>query len=422
LKGLEIVLKNNIFNFDGKTYKQISGTAMGTKMAPSYATLTLGYLEECILYPKIENVFGTDILHYFKENFQRFLDDGFFIANSNFNEEMEETFFNTINNRLKFTMEKSKEKINFLDITVEINEQGTISTDIFYKMTDSHQYLDFYSCHPKHVRTNIPYNMMRRISRIVSNKEQKYQRFAEMAKWLKLRNYPEQLINDAIEKCSDDNQSIYRSNDKQEETNGNTINFVTTFNPNNPEIYPTVNKCFDILKMNDETKNVFKNNSLRKSYKQPKNLKKLLTKAKFETEKIILKVNKCNKPRCKTCLSIIVGTEMQMENGEIFKINSNMNCNSRNLIYILKCNGCPRTYIGETSDALNLRINVHRQQIRDPNLRHLYVSKHLSSCPTNLDVKFKVMPIRKIFSNDTILRRNFEQDMINKFKPSLNRT
>jgi hypothetical protein len=38
----------------GKFYQQKRGTAMGTKMAPTYATLVLGYLEH-ILYEQLLN-------------------------------------------------------------------------------------------------------------------------------------------------------------------------------------------------------------------------------------------------------------------------------------------------------------------------------------------------------------------------------
>ena len=38
----EIVLKNNIFEFDEKTFKQKRGTATGTKFAPPYAILFIG--------------------------------------------------------------------------------------------------------------------------------------------------------------------------------------------------------------------------------------------------------------------------------------------------------------------------------------------------------------------------------------------
>ena len=43
---LEIVLTNNHFEFDGTFYHQISGTAMGTKLAPSYANLFITKFEE----------------------------------------------------------------------------------------------------------------------------------------------------------------------------------------------------------------------------------------------------------------------------------------------------------------------------------------------------------------------------------------
>ena len=46
---LELVLKNNIFEFFDKTYKQIRGTAIGTKFAPPYAVLFMAALEEKIL-------------------------------------------------------------------------------------------------------------------------------------------------------------------------------------------------------------------------------------------------------------------------------------------------------------------------------------------------------------------------------------
>ena len=37
---VEVVLNNNIFEFDEKTFKQKRGTAIGTKFAPPYAILS----------------------------------------------------------------------------------------------------------------------------------------------------------------------------------------------------------------------------------------------------------------------------------------------------------------------------------------------------------------------------------------------
>ena len=43
---IKIVLKKNVFEFNNDYYLQIQGTAMGTKMAPAYANLFMGKLEE----------------------------------------------------------------------------------------------------------------------------------------------------------------------------------------------------------------------------------------------------------------------------------------------------------------------------------------------------------------------------------------
>ena len=46
---LEVVLHNNTFEFNNEYYKQIQGTAMGTKLAPAYANIFMGKLEHSIL-------------------------------------------------------------------------------------------------------------------------------------------------------------------------------------------------------------------------------------------------------------------------------------------------------------------------------------------------------------------------------------
>ena len=57
LEALCLILRNNNFNFQGKFYRQLRGTAMGTKVAAVYATLTLGYLE-LSLYNTINTNYG----------------------------------------------------------------------------------------------------------------------------------------------------------------------------------------------------------------------------------------------------------------------------------------------------------------------------------------------------------------------------
>ena len=48
IKLAEFVLKNNIFEHNKSVFKELRGTAIGTKMAPPYAIIFMGSLEENI--------------------------------------------------------------------------------------------------------------------------------------------------------------------------------------------------------------------------------------------------------------------------------------------------------------------------------------------------------------------------------------
>ena len=62
---------------------------------------------------------------------------------------------NKLHPNLKFTYRKSKEKINFLDVVIKINE-GRIINDLYYKPANDHQYLHYDSCHGNHFSQTIP--------------------------------------------------------------------------------------------------------------------------------------------------------------------------------------------------------------------------------------------------------------------------
>ena len=54
--GIELILNNNFFQFNKVNFIQTLGIAMGTKMAPTYANLTLKYLEEKSLVKKAKTI------------------------------------------------------------------------------------------------------------------------------------------------------------------------------------------------------------------------------------------------------------------------------------------------------------------------------------------------------------------------------
>ena len=108
---VELVLKNNIFNFNKKSLKQKRGTAIGAKFALPYSILFVPELEEKIL----EIVDNNPYLWW------RYRDDIFFIWEHG--EEKLRNFVETLNEihpTIKFNTEWSQKSNNFLDVTVSL--------------------------------------------------------------------------------------------------------------------------------------------------------------------------------------------------------------------------------------------------------------------------------------------------------------
>ena len=122
---------NNNFKFDATMFAQLIGTAMGTTFAP-YACLAIGFLEETKLYPSLQTNFSSDLAIIITYGFLRFMDDGFTPWPNNADIDIFRTLLNDIDTRVEFTLEtavrytsddgKAAQKINFLDITIVIDE------------------------------------------------------------------------------------------------------------------------------------------------------------------------------------------------------------------------------------------------------------------------------------------------------------
>eukprot|EP00061_Rhincodon_typus_P004550 g22859.t1 len=74
-------------------------------------------------------------------------------------EELEQfiNFTNTFHTNLKFTWTISNTILPFLNLSVSISSNH-LSTDIYFKPTDSHSYLDYTSCYLPSCKNAIPYS------------------------------------------------------------------------------------------------------------------------------------------------------------------------------------------------------------------------------------------------------------------------
>ena len=175
------------------------------------------------------------------------------------------------------------------------------------------------------------------------------------------------------------------------------------------------------LLTNDQTmREALSTSKIIKSKRQPPNLKKILTKAKFaeQASRTMHKVFKCNRANCALCDYLAEGNSFNFK-GKTFYVKETMSCDVKNVIYVLQCNGCKEYYIGQTGDKLRSRRTVHAQQIRDPSTRQLPLSGHIDIC-CQTDPKFTMFPFFKMHSESISARLAKEKHFIKCFNPKLN--
>ena len=131
---------------------------VGTQFAQPYSVPFMAALEENILnkinkklnvwWRYIDNIF---IWEHDKGSLKEFINE-----------------INSFHPTIKFTADWSKEKVKFLDVEVTL-KNVVLSTDLFVKTMDTHQFLHPNFCHPYHCKKGIIYSQILRLNRIYSD-------------------------------------------------------------------------------------------------------------------------------------------------------------------------------------------------------------------------------------------------------------
>ena len=130
---------------------------------------------------------------------------------------------------IKFTTEWSQASINFLNVTVSLIG-GKVTTDLYVKPTDSHQYLHSFSCHPYHCKKGIPYRQALLFNRMCSDPNSFDRRWNDLEKWLIERGYSEREVRKQFFKA----RGFSRDSPLDTENTGeeqNKITFSLTYYP-----------------------------------------------------------------------------------------------------------------------------------------------------------------------------------------------
>ena len=280
------VLENNYFLLNKDLYKQKHGCAMGTKMAPPYADLFLGKLET-------EKILTKKFMKYINL-YKRFLDDIFILWKGTLDEL--HRFIDHINNihpTIKFTYTYSKEKIDFLDTTIYIDEfSNTFKSRLFRKEICKNSILHYASYHPLHTKENIIHTQALRCRYLTTDNKYLDQELKILKTNLSRRGYPTHLIKKNINKVKMLNQKTglkrassigyYNNKNKKYLKKSSTyrLPFIVKYCEHHTRIQKILYKNWNII-IEDSTLNKIYKNRPYIVYKRHRNLKDILTKTKF---------------------------------------------------------------------------------------------------------------------------------------------
>ncbi len=356
LQLLHINLTKNDFEFNGKYFLQIKGTAMGKRFAPAYANIFMAEWESKVLAccPKKP-------IHYL-----RYLDDIFGIwenSESEFKEFLQilDSFDPSI--RIKHT--QSYDSVDFLDTTVYKGPQflntHRVDTKVFFKSTDTHSLLHKSSFHPRTTFAGIVKSQLTRFSRICTRSEDFYQATTVLFKALRCRGYSRSFLRHCFKSYKE------KSNIRK----GEVLPLITTFST------PAL-KLNKMIKDNFNTyitqQGLLPTHSVISAYRKNTNLKDILVKAALRPQVSIFK-----KSNMLSQNFVHLRWVKSHHTGTIFPIEQHFSPQSSNCVYLIFCSTCGKQYVGQTVNKLQVRFTQHRYNLRHRKEFHTPLVRHFIS-------------------------------------------
>ncbi len=404
-KFLEMIFYKNIFTFNGQFFIQKNGLAMGSICGPSVANIYLYVLERhwAIL---------RDPLFYC-----RFIDDIFMASKGKANLEEVRSLFGDL--KLEISNEKT---VNFLDLKISREAHDRLKFDLYVKPTNAGQFLQKSSGHPSHMFKNIPKSSFIRIKRNCSSSIDYLFHSRDLYFLFCNRGYNSVFIIKIMRIINRINRKdIIPYKNKNTGPQKNTLRMFLNHDLNYLNLSSDIYSNFKILK---ESYDWLKDSKLLFSNSISPNLKKILI-DNFKTESSVTAcTRKCDILGCKTCPYIMETSALKLSSNFTLPLKRSGNCESKGVVYVIKCSLCNVFYIGETGKSAKLRIFQHIKNILNfvPFERSTEVAEHFNIRNHRIqrDFNFSIFD-RDIFEKKD--RLDCETDVrhiIEMFRPVLN--
>ena len=210
---------------------------------------------------------------------------------------------------------------------------------MFVKPTDSHSYLNYFSCHPQTIKSSIPYSQFLRMKRNCTEQNEFIKHSVQLLSFLSLRGYSPNLTIPALHRCNNFSQCEALLPKEKSESYDNSLFCITEFKPLNPPIHMWIHELWPILYRSCGTRMlVDKRIIFGHSFQDI-----LVHTNIFGEKRFVNKPSPCNRKwKCKHCPRM---------RSKIL-----ISCNSKNPIYVIECQICKIQYVGQTKNKILTQI------------------------------------------------------------------
>ena len=229
---------------------------------------------------------------------------------------------------------------------------SSITTDLYVKPTDTHQYLQATSCHHNHTKRSIPHSQALRIFRICSNIKTATLRYTELVLCLVKRGCNKRKTNKQIERTF---TNFANPPTGSQSHTTRPVYFNVQFHPGLPDLKCILQMYMPLLHQSVTIKTVVPDLPLI-SFSQPHNLSRNLCRAELRQAASVndeppRPSQSCGKSRCKQCPSLICSNYISSTaNNKTMKChNENTSCDSKWIIYVSSCPICNLQYLDQSN-------------------------------------------------------------------------
>ena len=283
-----------------------------------------------------------------------------------------DNFLKTLNNEcmkygILFPFKEAQfgKSAHVLDLNVYLEENNQIQYRGYTKPTDSKRYLNPSSFHPKSVFNAIPYSQMLRTIRNNSKPETRTEELELCVDQFKNSGYKEdelvKLKYDAINKPTE----TPRNSDR-----GDTLVFPVFYFDGIQEfkkvVYDLENEIQSLI--GEETRIML-------ALKKSSSIGNSVVRNKQLSIRNTVSNQRCNTRGCRQCPLVNDQNRLTINN-EIIRIPNNLNCKSKNIIYLWLCKLCAEAYFGRTTQECHDRSSGHRGSFTEDKFEKSALSMH----------------------------------------------